>query len=100
MPFDQPFPRSFTESSIRRHAPALTGVYGVSNSAEWIYIGECDNIQQALLEHLQEGNTPLLVRQPTGFVFEICDWLKRTARQDRLILEYEPRCNRHWSRHG
>src|ERR1041385_7345027 len=100
MPFNQPFPRSFTESSIRRHAPVVPGVYGLCNSIEWIYIGECNNIQQALLEHLQEINTPVLRRQPTGFVFEACDCLRGPTRQDRLILEYEPSCNRHWSRHA
>jgi len=99
MPFDQPFPRSFTASSVREHAPPLSGVYGISNPSEWIYIGETDNIQAALLRHLQELNTALLKRQPTGFVFEVCDRAKRPDRQDRLVLEYEPTCNRHWSGH-
>jgi hypothetical protein len=99
MPFNPAFPRSFTTSSIRDYAPALPGIYGISNATEWIYIGESDNIQEALLGHLQELGTPLLTRRPTGFVFEICEWTRRSARQDRLILEYEPTCNRHWSLH-
>lgn len=97
MPFDQYFPRSFNSSSVREHAPALSGVYGISNAGEWIYIGETDNIQAALLGHLQEMNTVLRKRRPTGFVFEICERAKRPDRQDRLVLEYEPVCNRHWS---
>src|ERR1051325_5601856 len=100
MPFSNSESRFFTEISVRLHAPASPGLYGLSNSFEWVYIGDCDNIQERLLEHLLEVNTPLLRRRPTRFVFEICDWMKRPARQDQLILEYEPRCNRHWSRHG
>ncbi len=98
MPFAQLPPRSFTASSVREHAPAQSGVYGISNAAEWIYIGEADDIQEALLGHLRELEPSLLRRQPTGFVFEVCDRAIRPARQDRLVLEYEPTCNRHWSR--
>jgi hypothetical protein len=94
MPFDQLFPRSFTTSSVRQHAPALSGVYGISNALEWIYIGETDNIQETLLGHLRGLATSLLERQPTGFVFEVCDRARRPARQGRLIFEYEPACNR------
>ncbi|MFN0166873.1 MAG: hypothetical protein ACKV22_10625 [Bryobacteraceae bacterium] len=99
MPFDQFTPRTFTETSVRQHVPTVSGVYGISNAREWIYIGETDNLQETLLEHLGEQNTPIVQRQPTGFVFEICGGVRRPTRQDRLILEYEPICNRHWSRH-
>ena len=96
MPFDHFLPRSFTASSVREHAPMASGVYGISNAFEWIYIGESDNIQDSLLGHLRQLDTSLLRRQPTGFVFELCGRAQRPARQDRLILEYEPVCNRHW----
>jgi hypothetical protein len=99
MPFEQPLPQSFTAAAIQAYAPILSGVYGISNAGEWIYIGETDNIREALLRHLRELNTAILQRQPTGFVFELCDQVIRNSRQDRLILEYEPTCNRHWSRH-
>ena len=77
------------------YAPVASGVYGISNAREWIYIGQADNIQDALLNHLQDLSTSLLERQPTGFVFELCDGARRPARQDRLVFEYEPVCNRH-----
>jgi hypothetical protein len=96
MPFNQFFPQSFTSRSVREHAPTESGIYGISNAVEWIYIGETDNIQETLLGHLRELGTSLSRRQPTGFVFEICDRAKRPARQDRLVLEYEPICNRSW----
>jgi hypothetical protein len=99
MPFNQFVPRNFTPDSVQTYAPLTSGVYGISNAREWIYIGESDNIQGSLLAHLQKPHTPLLKRGPTGFVFEVCDQARRSARQDRLVLEYEPTCNRQASRY-
>jgi hypothetical protein len=97
MPFEQFTPRSFTAASVRAHAPAASGVYGVSNAREWIYIGETDNIQASLLHELQESEPEIVNRHATGFVFEVCVAAHRLARQNRLILEYEPVRNRRWS---
>jgi len=94
MPFDQPTPRSLTPVSIRANAPIASGIYGISNAREWIYIGESDNIQGTLLNHLRQLDTSLMKRRPTGFVFEVCDRANRPVRQDRLVVEYEPTCNR------
>ncbi|MEP7362061.1 MAG: hypothetical protein ABI972_02315 [Acidobacteriota bacterium] len=99
MPFDQKFPRSFLAGAVREFAPQQSGVYGISNASEWIFIGETDDIQATLFGHLQETGTNLERRHPTGFVFELCGRAGRTNRQDRLIREYEPTCNRHVSRH-
>jgi hypothetical protein len=76
------------------YAPGVSGVYGISNAQEWIFVGEADNIQSALLSHLQDAQAPLMKRQPVGFVFEVCDRTRRVARQGRLVHEYEPVCNR------
>ena len=94
MPFEQFTPRSFSAASVRANAPAASGIYGISNAQEWIFIGETDNIQASLLRDLQQGDTELLKMFPTGFVFELCGAAYRRARQGRLILEYEPVCNR------
>jgi|SRR5579871_1845160 len=94
MPFDQFIPRPFTAGAIRTYAPALSGVYGISNAREWLYIGETENIQNTLLTHLQNSKVSLIKLEPTGFVFEVCDGVQRLARQDRLVLEYEPTGNR------
>jgi len=93
MPFERFTPRSFTHVSIRANAPAAAGIYGVSNALEWIYIGASDNIQASLLHEL-DGDSGVLQRGPTGFVFELCGPAGRLARQGRLIQEYEPVCNR------
>jgi len=97
MPFDT-HPRSLTLSSIHANAPTVSGVYGISNAREWLYIGETNNIQEQLLGHLREVDTLLMGKQPTGFTFEICEPSERICRQNRLVLEYEPFCNRRWKR--
>jgi hypothetical protein len=98
MPFNQFIPRSFTADAVEAYAPVASGVYGISNANEWIYIGQSDNIKDALLGHLMDSFTSLMKRGPTGFVFEICERARRPSRQDRLVLEYGPTCNRHSSR--
>lgn len=98
MPFEQRVPRPFTSSGVRMHAPCLAGIYGVSNAREWIYIGIANNIRDALLDHLGEPHTSLMKREPSGFVFEVCEGMHCAARQDRLVLEYEPTCNRQLTR--
>jgi hypothetical protein len=94
MPFEHLLPSPLTRSMIRANAPAASGVYGISNSREWIYIGETDNIQGTLLAHLHDPTSAVMKRQPTGFVWEVCDLARRTLRQDRLIVECGPVCNR------
>jgi len=93
MPFNQFTPRNFTPDAVETYAPGMSGVYGISNASEWIYIGETDNIRGSLLDHLREINTRLTKRQPTGFVFELCEEEQRSSRQHRLIGEYHPVCN-------
>ena len=100
MPFDQPVPRPLTDVAIRAYAPAASGVFGISNAREWIYIGVAANIQGALLAELKNLDTPLKRRDPTGFVFEVCEQTRCMSRQDRLVLEYEPSCNRQSSRYS
>jgi len=94
MPFEEFTPRAFTAVSVRANAPAASGIYGVSNAREWIYIGQTDNIQASLLHALQQSDSAILKRYPTGFAYELCIPAQRTDRQNRLILEYEPVCNR------
>jgi hypothetical protein len=93
MPFNQLTPRKFAMEAINMYAPVASGVYGISNAREWIYIGESDNIQSSLLTHLKDARATLMKREPTGFVFEICDRATRSSRQGRLVGEYGPSCN-------
>jgi len=94
MPFQNILARTFRAAAVRREAPPVSGVYGLSNALEWIYVGETDNIQASLLGHLQDTGTSLMERLPTGFSFELCPPDRRLARQVRLVQELEPACNR------
>lgn len=96
MPFEHLTPRPFVPGAIQAYAPTASGVYGISNALEWIYIGETDDIRSALLTHLSEDESPLMKSKPAGFVFEVCDRARRPARQDRLVHEYGPTCNGHF----
>jgi len=98
MPFEHLIPRPFLAGPVHTYAPMASGVYGISNALEWIYIGETDDIQGALLTHLSENESPLMRSKPAGFVFEVCNRAQRPARQDRLVHEYGPTCNRHTPR--
>jgi hypothetical protein len=94
MPFAHPFPRAFSVASVRTHAPAAPGIYGVSNARHWIFIEWAADIQGALLKHLSEDKGDLNALSPTGFTFELCDAATQSSRQNRLVMEYEPVVNR------
>ena len=79
---------------MHKNAPPVSGVYGISNAREWIFIGTAEDIRATLLGHLAEQGTFLKSRAPTGFTYEICSPDVRVARQNWLVLEYEPTCNR------
>ena len=93
MPFEQIAPRPFTLAGFHTYAPEMSGVYGISNASEWLYIGSADDIRASLLDHFHQDNG-LMKKLPTGFVFEVCAAGHRPGRQDRLVQEYEPVCNR------
>ena len=94
MSFQGSFPRTFSNASIRSHAPSAAGVYGISNGREWILIAAAENMQRELLEHSLEENTPLKKHRPTGFSYEVCDISACHGRVDALVKQYEPVCNR------
>ncbi|HEY1207072.1 MAG: hypothetical protein ABSH46_01410 [Bryobacteraceae bacterium] len=93
MPFHNRFARTFKAASIRREAPSSSGVYGLSNAREWIYVGETNDIRARLLEHLAETNTFLARGAPTGFNFELSPAGERVARQRQIVLELDPAGN-------
>ena len=91
MSFQGGFPRTFSNASIRTHAPALPGVYGISNGREWILIESADDIQADLLHHANgASSTRLSALQPTGFSYEVCDPSTRGYRREALVKQYVP----------
>jgi hypothetical protein len=90
MPFENHGNRSFTMNSIYKNAPAESGVYGLSNSQHWIYIGESSNLRLQLMDHLRKADGFGVGQRPTGFTYELCAPEDRVARQNRLVSELEP----------
>jgi len=82
MPFNQFVPRNFNQDAVQMYAPITSGVYGISNARQWLYIGESDNIQGSLLTHLQDRRTSLMKHEPTGFVFRFAT--RRAAPRGRI----------------
>jgi hypothetical protein len=89
MGFQNAVVRVFTADSIARTAPTSPGVFGISNSREWLYVGAADNIQAQLLDALHSS---LLRDEPTpaGFSWEACAPVNCTARCHALIVELHP----------
>jgi hypothetical protein len=94
MPFENHGNRSFTWISVDKNAPAASGIYGLSNSRQWIYVGVTANIQAELQKHLQSPNAFLRAHAPSGFTFELCPAERRVERQNQLVFELEPIGNR------
>jgi hypothetical protein len=90
MPFENHGNRSFTMTSIHKNAPAESGVYGLSNSRHWIYIGECSNLRVQLIAHLRNADGFGIGERPTGFTYELCAPGTRVSRQSCLMSELEP----------
>ena len=90
MPFENHGSRAFTHASVGRNAPAASGVYGLSNSREWLFVGETADIQRELLKHLRQPSTFLMNHRPSGFTFELSSAESRVGRQNQLIVELEP----------
>jgi len=93
MPFARHSGYSFSIVSVRKNAPVWGGVYGLSNAEGWVYINAAENIQAALLNHLNELNRVSQFQTATGFTFELCDSEQRAERRDRLIQELHPALN-------
>jgi hypothetical protein len=85
---------TFNAESIKRNAPANSGVYAIYNSGRWIYVGESNDIQRRLLQHWYEEGTCIKLSAPTGFSYELHPSWLRVGRQNQLIQQLHPACNR------
>jgi len=94
MPFANHGNRSFTMMSVDKNVPAASGVYGLANASQWIYVGETANIHAELRKHLQHPNTFLRGHRASGFTYELSSEEYRAARRNRLVLELDPIGNR------
>jgi hypothetical protein len=94
MPFQIHGNRSYTKVSIARNAPAASGVYGLSNARQWLYVGASADIQNELLQLFQHPSSFLMQHSPSGFTYELSSAESRTERQNQLVSELGPIGNR------
>lgn len=94
MPFENHGNRAFTVTSIGKNAPQASGVYGLADARQWIYVGETADIQAELLKHLENPHAFLRDHPPSGFTYELTTPGERIGRQNQLVLELEPIGNR------
>lgn len=80
--------------SIGKNAPAASGVYGLADARQWLYVGEASNIQAELLRHLSNPTGFLREHPPSGFTFELTNPGQRSERQHQLVQELAPLGNR------
>ncbi len=95
MPFPQGNSFALSTNSVRAHAPQSSGVYGIFNGSQWIYVGDSSDIQRRLLAHIDDTEAYLKRFSPTGFSFELQPEALREARRDALILELPVQFNQH-----
>jgi excinuclease UvrABC nuclease subunit len=97
MPFNATAKNAFSAAGIVASAPRASGVYGIFNASEWIYVGEAGDMEARLLDHVN-GNSDqsarIWRRNPTGFLCEPSPAQTRVLRERALILELDPTCNR------
>ena len=87
MPFPPGSSFALTVNSVRAHAPNASGVYGLFNGSQWIYVGDSSDIRQRLLAHLEDPESYIKRFSATGFSFELQPDASREARRDTLTLE-------------
>jgi hypothetical protein len=76
--------------TVLAKAPADSGLYALFTRDKWIYIGEAENIQVHLLQHLNSPGPLVLRYGVTSFAYECVLPEARAARQQELIAEFSP----------
>jgi predicted GIY-YIG superfamily endonuclease len=84
---------AFTYQGVQEKGPNASGVYMIYTSQEWVYVGEGEDIQKSLFQHLNEPSACMDRFGPLSFSFELVPAAERTSRQQALVAELEPACN-------
>jgi hypothetical protein len=96
MPFNSSSGFEFSATGIAGYAPIVSGVYGIYNGSQWIYIDEARDIRLHLCSHFcgkSDQGSRIMACQPTYFIFEKCDPQSGATRKEELIREHRPLCN-------
>ena len=81
---------SFTAEVIRACVPPSSGVYGLFNPNYQLFIGESENIQDALLGHRSDSDLQSRRYRPTGFAFQVFPAHLRKRKAAELIEKFRP----------
>ena len=91
MPWNNPIEYPFNMHDVKENAPAESGVYALCEGDRWIYLGASDNLQHALLAHLDPSTAAYIDRfSPTTFSFELHLVVQCESRLNELIQELQP----------
>ena len=86
----------FNQGAINASAPADSGVYGiyVPKARGYVYIGQSENIQTQLTQHLGDAAHCMHGHTPLAFTVElVAGSPARSAREAALIARWNPPCN-------
>jgi len=94
----------YTEANVQRYAPGSGGVYRLINKTSEnynvFYIGQSDNLQRRLLEHLAPSEPNACIKKhiyeySCFFRFiEVSSSQERSRIEQEQIREYNPPCNK------
>jgi hypothetical protein len=91
MPWNNPIEYPFNTHAVKENAPAASGVYALCDGDKWVYLGASDNLQHALLAHLDPSTASYMDRvSPTTFSFELHPFAGCELRLQQLIQELQP----------
>lgn len=91
MTWNNPIEYPFNMHGVKENAPVESGVYALCESDKWIYLGASDNLQHALLEHLDPSTASYITQfSPSTFSFELHPAAQRQSRLKELIQELQP----------
>ena len=85
----------FTKNGILANTPNASGVYVLGTGWTWVYVGESNDLLRRLLELF--GSPSSCIAKYVGVVFGyelVPTEAQRISRQDQLIRELLPACNR------
>ena len=81
-----------TPRAVFDNAPKASGVYSIFTSRKWVYVGESDDIQQSLFNHLNQPASCLQRFSPLSFSFELKAPAERRAALVALVAARKSAC--------
>ncbi len=81
---------TFSPDVIRACVPPSSGVYGLFNFNHQLFIGESDNLQDALLRHRIDSDSQARRHRPTRFTFQLYSADVRKRKAAELIERFGP----------